>query len=121
MLMRICGIQKNGRDERICKAEIKSGIKCEIEIDTYILGFPGGLDGKQSACHGGNGGSILGSGRSPGGGHGNPLQCSRLKNPMDRGAWWAKVHKVTKSQTQMKWLSTIIPSLTPADTEAFSH
>ena len=44
-------------------------------------------------------GSIPGSGRSPGGGHGNPLQYSCLKNPMDRGAWW--VHGVAKSQTQL--------------------
>ena len=44
-------------------------------------------------------GSIPGSGRSPGGGYGNPLQCSCLENPMDRGAWQATVHGVTKSQT----------------------
>ena len=44
-------------------------------------------------------GSILGSGRSPGEGHGNPLQYSCLENPMDRGAWRATVHRVTKSQT----------------------
>ena len=42
-------------------------------------------------------GLIPGSGRSPGGGHGNPLQYSCLENPIDRGAWWAIVHKVTKS------------------------
>ena len=44
-------------------------------------------------------GSIPGSERSPGEGHGNPLQCSWLENSMDRGAWWATVHEVTKSQT----------------------
>ena len=44
-------------------------------------------------------GSIPGSGRSPGGGHGNPLQYSYLENPMDRGASWATVHGVAKSQT----------------------
>ena len=44
-------------------------------------------------------GSIPASGRSPGGGHGNPLQYYRLENPMDRGAWWAMVHRITKSQT----------------------
>ena len=44
-------------------------------------------------------GSIPGSGRSSGGGHGNPLQYSCPENPMDRGAWWAIVHRVTKSQT----------------------
>ena len=43
--------------------------------------------------------SIPGSGRSPGGGHGNPLQYSCLENPMDRGAWWAVIHGVAKSQT----------------------
>ena len=42
-------------------------------------------------------GSIPGSGRSPGGGHGNPLQYSSLENPMDRGAWWATVQRVTQS------------------------
>ena len=51
-------------------------------------------------------GSILGSGRSPGGGHGNPLQYSCLENPMDRGAWRATVHRTTKSWIQLKWLST---------------
>ena len=44
-------------------------------------------------------GSVPGSGRSPGGGHGNPLQCSCLENPMHRGAWWAAVHRVAESQT----------------------
>ena len=51
-------------------------------------------------------GLIPGSGRSPGGGHGNPLQYSCLENPMDRGAWRATVHGVTQSQTQLKRLST---------------
>ena len=50
-------------------------------------------------------GSIPGSGRSPGGGHGNSLQYSCLENPMDRGAWWAAVHGVAKSQTRVKRLS----------------
>ena len=50
----------------------------------------------------GDSGSTLGSGRSPGGGHGNPLQYSCLKNPMDRGAWQATVQEVAKSQTQDK-------------------
>ena len=47
-------------------------------------------------------GSIPGMGRSPGGGHGNPLQYSCLENPMDKGACQATVHRVTKSQTQLK-------------------
>ena len=49
----------------------------------------------------GNEGSIPGSERSPGEGNGNPLQCSCLENPMDRGAWWAAVHGVAKSQTRL--------------------
>ena len=52
--------------------------------------------------------SIPGSGRCPGGGHGNPLQYSCPENPMDREAWRATVVKVTKSQTQLKQLSTPI-------------
>ena len=62
-------------------------------------GFPGGSDGIESACSTGDQGSIPGSGRSPGGGHGSPLQYSCLENPMDRGTWWATVHGVSQSQT----------------------
>ena len=51
-------------------------------------------------------GLISGSGRSPGGGHGNPLEYSCLENPMDRGALPATVHRVTQSQTQQKQVST---------------
>ena len=51
-------------------------------------------------------GSVSGSGRSPGRGHGDPLQYSCLENPMDRGAWWAIVHRVAKSQTRLKQLNT---------------
>ena len=47
--------------------------------------------------------SIPGSGRSPGGGHANPLQYSFLENPMHRGTWWATVHRVTKSWTRLKF------------------
>ena len=47
-------------------------------------------------------GLIPGSGRSPGGGHGNPLQYSYPENPVNRGAWWATVHKVAKSWMQLK-------------------
>ena len=61
--------------------------------------FPGDSDGKESACSAGVPGLIPGSGRSPGEGNGNPLQYSCLENPMDRGAWWAPVHGVGKSQT----------------------
>ena len=50
-------------------------------------------------------GLITGSGRSPGGGLGNSLQYACLENPMGRGAWWATVHRVAKSQTQLMQLS----------------
>ena len=53
----------------------------------YVRHFPGGSDGKASACNVGDLGSIPGLGRSPGEGNGNPLQYSCLENPMDRGAW----------------------------------
>ena len=52
-----------------------------------------------SAYNVGDLGSILGSGRSPGEGIGNPLQYSCLENPVDGGAWWAAVHRVTQSRT----------------------
>ena len=64
------------------------------------MGFPGGSDGKESACDAGDLGSIPGLGRSPGEGNGNPLQYSCLENPMDGGAWQATLHMVTKSQTR---------------------
>ena len=51
-----------------------------------------------SPCNAKDVGSIPGSGRSPGGGNGNPSQYSCLKNPMDKETWWATVHGVTKSQ-----------------------
>ena len=67
-----------------------------------IRGFPGGSDSKDSACNAGNPDSVPGWGRSPGGGHGNPLQCSCLENFMDRGAWWASVPGVAKNWTQLR-------------------
>ena len=68
-----------------------------------LEGFPGGSVVKNPPANAGNSGDaglIPGLGRSPEGGHGNPLQYSCLGNPMDRGAWWTTVHGVTKSQTR---------------------
>ena len=65
------------------------------------MGFPGSSDSKESACNAGDPGLIPGSGRSPGEGNGNPLQYSCLNKTMDRGAWWATVHGVAKSWTQL--------------------
>ena len=64
-------------------------------------GCPDGSDSKESACFAGDLGSIPGSGRSPGEGSGYPLRYSWLENFTDRGAWWATVRGVAKSQTQM--------------------
>ena len=58
-------------------------------------------DGKESACTAGDLSLIRGLGRSPGEGNGSPLQYPCLENLMERGAWWAAVHGVTKSQTQL--------------------
>ena len=63
--------------------------------------FPRWLSGKESSCNAGNAGSVPGSGRTPGGGNGNPLPYSCLDNPMGSGVWRAIVHDLTKSQTQM--------------------
>ena len=72
--------------------------------------FPGGASGKEPACQRrldiGDLGSLPGSGRSPGGEYGNPLQCSCLENPGDEGAWWAAVCGVAQSQTRLRRLSS---------------
>ena len=76
----------------------------------WFWGFPGGSDGEASACNAGDLGSIPGLGRSPGKGNGNPLQYSCLENSMDWGAWWATIHGVAKSQTQLSnFMYTRIP------------
>ena len=77
-------------------------------IHIYYLGFPGGPSGKEPACQ-----CRRCKGcefdpwvrKSPWGGHGNLLQYSYLENPVDRGAWWATVHRVTRNQAVLKWLS----------------
>ena len=85
-------------------------LKYDISVKTFAVqpmfsivssykDFPGGSDGKVPVYNAGDPGSIPGMGRSPGEGNGDPLQCSCLENPMDRGAWWATVHGVTKSRT----------------------
>ena len=64
----------------------------------WLQGFPGSSDCKESALNAGDPGAIPGSGRSPGGGNSNPRQYSCLENSMDRRAWWATVHGLTKSR-----------------------
>ena len=79
-----------------------------MAVISIAKGFPGGSEVKASASNVGDPGSIPGLGRSPGEGNGNPLQNFCLENPTDRGAWWAAVHGVTKSRTQLKRLSSSI-------------
>ena len=69
-------------------------------IYNLLFIFPGGSDGKESACNAGDLGLIPGLERSPGEGNGNPLQYSCLEHFTDRGAWWTTVHGVAKSWTQ---------------------
>ena len=78
---------------------------CSLNIERN---FPGGSMVKNlpaNAGDTGDAGLIPGSGRSPGGGHGKPLQYSYLENLTGGGLWWATVHSVAKSQTQLKQLS----------------
>ena len=74
-----------------------------LHHDATAFGFPRGTSGQESTCLlrrlVRDVGSVPGPGRSPGGGNGNPHWYSYLENPMDRGAWWATVHRVAKSQT----------------------
>ena len=70
-------------------------------LSDYWQGFPGGSVAKESTCSTGELCSIPGLGRCPGEGNGSRLQCSCLENPMDRGAWWATVHRLAKSQTRL--------------------
>jgi len=65
------------------------------------VGFLDGSDGKESACSAEDKGLISGLGRCPGEGNGYPLQDSCLENSMERGAWWATIHGVAKSWTQL--------------------
>ena len=67
----------------------------------YPLDSLGDSDSKESTYNAGDPGSIPEWGRSPEEGNGNPPQCSCLENPMDKGAWWAAVHGVTKSWTRL--------------------
>ena len=89
------------------QGEMEQGDICPI---LKIAGsFPGSSVVKNLPANAGapgDTGSIPGLRRSPGGEHGNPLQYSCLKNPTDRGAWQATIHRVTKSRTQLKRLST---------------
>ena len=98
------------------------------------LGFPGGSEGKESACNAGDPGLIPGLRRSPGEGNGYPLQYSCLENSMDRGAWQSTVHWVAESgmterithmhfvtTTEAKPKSFYLLGKVPADTSQSIH
>ena len=97
------GFPDKADKEFICNAEDSGSISLgEGMLPTPLFtGFPGGSDGKESTRNMGVLGSILGLGRSLGEGNGYPLQYSCLENSRDRGAWWAIVHGVTRSQIQL--------------------
>ena len=81
-----------------------TGVGCHRLLRAFALamckpGFPGGSVVKNPPANAGDTGPIPGSGRSPGGVHGNPLQYSCLENPMERRVWQAIIHRVTKSWT----------------------
>ena len=88
-------------------------ISCNIHSNPVRSG-PLFSEVKASACNAGDLGSVPRSGRSPGEGNGSPFQYSCLENPMDRGAWWATVHRVSNSWTRLSdltnldWLLTTI-------------
>ena len=84
---------------------MEKNLKNNMNICTYV-GLPRCLSGTEFTCNAGDIGLIPASGRFPGGGHGYSLQYSCLDNPIDRRAWQATVHRVAKSQTQLKRLST---------------
>ena len=69
------------------------------------MGFPGGSVVKNPAASAGDAGSVPDSARFPGEGNGNPLQYAYLKKSMDRGAWWAAIHGVSNSRTQLSDLT----------------
>ena len=79
-----------------------------LPLISYIQQFPQWLSGKECTCNAGSHRRCRydpWSGRPPREGHGNPIQYSCLENPMDRGVWWSIDYRVTKCQTQLKWIS----------------
>ena len=81
-------------------AEVKASARNVGDLGS--MGFPGGSMVKNPPANAGEMSLIPGSGRFPGGEHGNPLQYPYLENPMERGAWWATVHTMVKSRTRLK-------------------
>ena len=97
---------KNHADQKMCEKHCV----CAESFYHHLMGvggasathgLPGGSVVKNPPANAGDAGSMPGSGRAPGEGNGNSLQCSCLGSPVDRGAWWATVHAVAKSRTRL--------------------
>ena len=110
MLGEIESKRRKGQQKMRWLGSITDSMDMNFSKFREIGGFPGGSDGKESACNAGHPGLILGSGRSPGQGTGNRLQYSCLGNPMDRGAWWAQSMGWQKNWTQLSNWTTITKS-----------
>ena len=93
-------------DVYLCRTLFTIRVGCFYSFLGWEKGLPWWLNGKESACNAGDAGSIPGLGRSPEGGDGNPLQHSWLEDPVDRGACQVTVHRVAKTWTWLKQLST---------------
>ena len=93
-------MQPSGRPSEIFKYQLPNNVNWLP--NNQFPGFPGGSDNKESDSIAEDPDLISGLGISPGEGNGNPLQCSCLGNPMNRGNWWATVHEMAKSRT---WFS----------------
>ena len=101
----------------------KCKVGAQVPLSSGERGLPCGLGGKESTWNEGAVGAILGSRRSPGEGNGNPLQYSRLENPMRRGAWWAMrprghkgldvVGQLTSTRAYTRWFSSVPPPAVP--------
>ena len=98
---RLMGAEVHDKPSDLWCRQFKLEQSCVTSILCIVWGFPGGSVVRSLPATAGNAGSIPVSGRSLGGGLGNSLQYSCLENPMDRGAWWATVRGVAKSQTRL--------------------
>ena len=110
MNMSLSELQELVIDREAWCAVIHGVAKSRTRLSNWTeLRSPGNANGKEPACQGRRYKRYkfdLWVGKTSGEGNGNLLQYSCLENPMDRGAWWVTVHRVTKSQTRLKWLST---------------